>query len=230
LFNILRHRLQVDSLVTPVSDPSSLEDLRIGSVVEMTGTVNESPLQRIVDLMNNFLPFAEESVQMELRKTPTVKRNQRNQLNPEQRAALEAAEKAVEEVKAQLEQQKQLMKMVELIDQDLKRSPMVDVVVQGEGVAGFVSTSREYLTDDVTAAVLGGTFRVLGKVTAVDTRPDARIAVIRRGAMGAVFESAVEPMLGNMRSTAAASGLQIDIPEGQLKGPNVHLIPLAIFV
>ena len=69
------------------------------------------------------------------------------------------------------------MKMVELVDQDLKPSPMVDVVVQGGGVAGFVSASREFLTEDVTAGLLGGTFRVLGKVTAVDARPDARIAV-----------------------------------------------------
>lgn len=186
----------------------------------MTGRVDESPLRRLVDLMNNFLPFAEEHVESLLRKLPAAKRNQRNQLTPDQRNTLEAAETVRETAKAQMEEQKQLMKIVDLVDQDLSKSPITDLVVQGDGVAGFVSASREFLTDDVTAGVLGGTFKVLGKVTAVDTRENARTPVVRRGVMGAISESAIEPMLEQMRANADASGLQSTCPRASSEAPT----------
>ena len=70
----------------------------------MSGSIDESPLKRLVDLMNNFYPFMEESTQAALRQIPTVKPNQRNGLTPEQRAALQAAEGMVSAAKTQLEE------------------------------------------------------------------------------------------------------------------------------
>jgi hypothetical protein len=230
LFNSLRHRLYRDSSVTRVHTARDLSRAVSGSIVEMAGRIDESPLRRLVDLMNNFYPFMEEHAQAALRKIPTVKRNQRSGLSPEQRAMLELAESAAEQAKDQLEESKQLMRIVELIDQDMKGSPLSDLVVQGDGVAGFVSVHQDYLSDDMSAGLLGGTFKVLGKVTGVDSAADAHAPVVRRGAMGAVSESVIEPMLENMRNSAGASGLRIDLPEGQLRGPYLQMIPLAIFV
>jgi hypothetical protein len=230
LFNSLRHRLYVDSSVQRVRTARDLTSIVSGSIVEVSGSINESPLQRLVDFVKNIFPFVEEHVQAELKKLPTMKRNQRDRLSPDERAALEQMESGVAAIKAQLEGNKQTLKMIELIEQDLKSSPLSDFVVQGEGVAGFLSAHREFLTDDLTAGVLGGTFKVLGKVTAVDPAADAQAPVVRRGAMGAVSESVIDSMLDSMRNSAEESGIRLNLPEGQLRGPYVQLIPLAIFV
>jgi hypothetical protein len=230
LFNSLRHRLLLESVVQNIAAASDLASIAAGSIVEMSGRVDESPLQRLVDFVKNIFPFVEEHVQAELKKLPSVKRNQRDRLSTEERQQLELLEAGVAEIKAQLEGNQQTMKMMELIEQDLKASPLSDLVVQGDGVAGFLSAHRDFLTDDLTAGVLGGTFKVLGKVTAVDAAATAKAPVVRRGAMGALSESVIESMLSGMRDTAQNSGIRLDLPEGHLTGPYVQLIPLAIFI
>ena len=107
---------------------------------------------------------------------------------------------------------------------------MVDLVFRSPGISGLITANREYLSDDVTAALIGGQFRVLGKVTAVDTSADAETLVVRRGAMGAIAEASVLPMLEQMQENSRESGLNLDLPEGKITGPYVQVIPLAIFV
>jgi hypothetical protein len=230
LFNSLRHRLVIDDTVQEVRTSSDLATVSAGSLVEISGRIDESPLQRLVDFVKNIFPFVEEHVQAELKKLPTVKRNQRERMSTEQRQQVEVFEAGVAAMKAQVEGNKQTIKMMELIEQDLKSSPLSDLVVQGNGVAGFLSAHREFLTDDLTAGVLGGTFKVLGKATAVDSAATAQAPVVRRGAMGSLSESVIESMLRGMRDSAQNSGIRLDLPEGHLRGPYVQLIPLAIFI
>jgi hypothetical protein len=230
LFNTLRNRLFTDSTVRKIRTVQDLPKVVGGSIVELSGEVTEGPLQRLVDFVNNIFPFAQESIRRELAKLPDVRRGKRSQLSPEQLAELEHVEAAAAAFKLGLENIDETMRFIALIEQDLKNSPVVDFVVQGDGIAGFLAMHREFLTDDLVAGVLGGAFKVLGKVTAVNPSADARVAVVRRGAMGSLSEDTITEVLSNIQRTVVAAGLRLELPEGHLHGPHVQILPLAVFV
>jgi len=226
LFNRLRSRLLQDNLISQIRSGEELSDVSTGAVVEISGQLNEVPLKRIVDLFSDMWTFIEQQAPV----GPELTRRQRDALSQEQRQELEIAELARQAAAAQLEQNRGIKQMVDLVGTDLAKSPVVDLILKGNGLSALVTASRESLSDDVTASLLGGTFTILGKVTAVRPASDAETIVVRRGAMGAVAEASILPMLEQMNENGAESGLNLDLPDGKISGPYLQVIPLAIFV
>ena len=232
LFNRLRALLIRDHMVTQLEPGADLSSVSPGSVIEASGTLEESPLKKMVDVFGAIWPFLDGQQEIPAGPGAPNRRQQRQGggVTPEQRQALEMARVAREVAAAQQEQNKNVKKMVDLVGEDLAKSPVVDLVLRGSTISGLVTANREYLSDDVTASLVGGQFRVLGKVTAVDTDSGAETLVIRRGAMGAIAEASVLPMLEQMQENSRESGLNLDLPDGRITGPYVQVIPLAIFV
>jgi hypothetical protein len=163
--------------------------------VTVSGTIDVSPLETLVKIFNNLLPFLEQGDT-----TP-----------PQQELA-------------------STKQIVELIDRDLKSSPIVDLVLRREGLSVVITASRESFSDDVSAALLGGTFTLVGKVTAKETAPDAETLVVRRGAMGLIADAALTPMLQQASQAFESEGASLDLPDVRVKGPYIQVIPLAVYV
>jgi hypothetical protein len=231
LFNRLRALLVRDQIVTKLGPETNLSTVSPGSVIEVDGTLEETPLKKMVDIFGAISPFLDGQQEIPAAPVGPNRRQQRQGgVTPEQQQALQMARAAREVAVVQQEQNSSMKKMVDLVGEDLARSPVVDLVFRSPGISGLITANREYLSDDVTAALIGGQFRVLGKVTAVDTSADAETLVVRRGAMGAIAEASVLPMLEQMQENSRESGLNLDLPEGKITGPYVQVIPLAIFV
>jgi hypothetical protein len=181
-----------------------------------------------VDLFTDIWPFLEQ--QQTVPKEPELTRQQRSALTTEQKQALQIAAIARQAAMTQLEANRNIKQIVELVGDDLAKSPVVDLILKGDGLSALVTASREFLSDDVTASLVGGTFTMLGKVTAVNPASNAETLVVRRGAMGAIAEASALPMLKEMNEHGSEHGLNLDLPEGKIHGPYVQVIPLAIFV
>lgn len=230
LFNRLRVRLHEDGLLQTVDGATSLENVAPGSIVEISGNISESPVKGLIELMNSIWPFMEEDNSGSGKMRTSPNRSERRQLTSEQQAQLEAARLVQQAAELKREEMQQTRRLVDLVERDLAQSPVVDLLLVGDGVSALVTASREYLSDEVTASLVGGMFFLLGKVTSIDTAEDAETIVIRRGAMGAIAEATILPMLENMGEVARGAGLTVDFPSGKIIGPYMQIIPLAIFV
>ncbi|MEU0462488.1 hypothetical protein ABZ215_00630 [Amycolatopsis sp. NPDC006131] len=229
LFNRLRSRLHSDGLVQIISPDVDIAEVRPGALIEVTGTIETDPMRTIIDFFQSLWPFIEgehEKTQV----LPAVKRTQRRNMSPERRAELEALEVQQALAKEAFEEQQQTMKLVDMMKSDLESSPIVDLVLRNERVSGLITASREFFGTEVAAALLGGTFSLVGKVAAVNPRQDAETPVIRRGAMSTVINTGVVPMLELMRQNFEDHNIQLSVPDPFIKGPCLQVIPLAIFV
>ncbi|GAA1858585.1 hypothetical protein GCM10009836_43480 [Pseudonocardia ailaonensis] len=225
LFNRLRTRMQEDGYLHSIDPSGDLSGVETGMLIEVAGEFDESPLRKIVDVINSIWPFVEEETEKARKSIPVPKRNGKGGVPPEQRELAEAARLLVDQ---QIEGNKQTLRMAQLVEADLSNSPVVDLLLTAPKFSGIVTASRELLTEEVTAALMGGTFRIIGKVSAVDTSESAETLVVRRGAMGLIAEAAVLPMIEAMNKPG--SGIDLALPSGKLSGPVTQLIPLAIFV
>ena len=195
LFNRLRLRMNQQNVLKTVDSTSSLEAVSPGDLVTVSGTIDVSPLETLVKIFYDLLPFFEQG-------------------------------------DASLPQQELVStkQIVELIDRDLKSSPIVDLVLRREGLSVVITASRESFSDDVSAALLGGTFTLVGKVTAKETAPDAETLVVRRGAMGLIANAVLTPMLQQASQALESEGASLDLSDARVKGPYIQVIPLAVYV
>ncbi|WP_370968668.1 hypothetical protein [Amycolatopsis sp. cg9] len=231
LFNRLRSRLHADGLVREIPEGGSIVDVVSGDIVEVAGQFEATPLRLLIDFMKNVYPFAEEDAKKALAALPEVKRNQRRSGSQQGRAdELHQVDAAREEILKRIEEQEGIMRTIEILERDLLSSPMVDLIFRQSGFSGLVTANREYFTSEVAAALVGGRFSMIGKVTAVDVRENASNSVVRRGGMGAFANSIVVPMLKQMREDMPIHGVEIELPEAHIGGHYIQVIPLAIFV
>lgn len=227
LFNRLRFRLTQSGAIKTIDaeyDPDALS-LEPGDLVTISGKVEVSPLQVLVKTFQALLPFFTQS-NGDLPALPN--RDRQRSMTPQQAAEFEQLKEQREAAIQQREQMKETESIVSLVQNDIDASPVVDLVLRSEAMSVLITANRENFSDDVSAALLGGTFRLIGKVTAVNNSVDAETDVIRRGAMGAIARGAVLPLL--QLADSSGSGLALDVPEPTIRGRHLQVIPLAIYV
>lgn len=228
LFNRLRLGLKQQNVLKTVNAGAGVSSLSPGALVEVAGTIEASPLETLVKTFNDMLPFIERGSggQQPLQ----VNRARRRSMTPEELAELELLEQ--QQATARQEQQglEDTKRIVALIEQDFQASPVVDLVLRRNDLSVIITASRDFFSEDVNAALLGGTFTLVGKVTAVAAAADAQTMVVRRGAMGLIANAAITPMLQQARQVFALQGLTLDLPDAQITGPYLQVIPLAVYI
>jgi hypothetical protein len=122
------------------------------------------------------------------------------------------------------------LRIFELMKQDLATSPVVDVLLQRSDMAALITANREYFSEDVNATLLGGTFTLIGKVSAVQPNVDSEMVTVNRGAMGLIAQASFGPALEQMKEHFRESGVTFDTPGVTISGPYIQVLPLAIFI
>ena len=229
LFNRLRFRLSQQGAIKSISEGSAADLLSLspGDLISVSGVVEISPLQVIVKTFNDLLPFFDQD-ESSLPRLPN--RGQRRNLNPEEQAELSQAEQLRAAAAQQRKQLAETKKIVELVERDIQSSPIVDLVLRANGISALVTASRESFTDEISAVLVGGTFTLLGKVTAVSIDPEAETDVVRRGAMGILARDAILPMLELAGKPPEEGGIGLQVPDAVVRGRHLQVIPLAIYV
>jgi len=205
-----------------------VSDVGPGALIEVAGTIEASPLETLIKTFRDILPFIEQGSNGQ--QPIQVNRGRRRSMNPEQLAQLELLEQ--QQAVARQEQQglEDTKKIVGLIEQDFQASPVVNLVLRRHDLSVIITASRDFFSEDVNAALLGGTFTLIGKVTAVEAAADAHTMVVRRGAMGLIANAAIMPMLQQVRQVFELQGMALELPDAQIEGPYLQVIPLAIYI
>ena len=201
LFNKLRASMREKDLIKRIDDPADLANVTPGDIVELGGVVVGNPLAALLDFINSIRPFVD----------PAMFEQSANAENADGDYSLS------------------LGRMFELIEMDMKRSAVVDLLLKGR-ISTIVTADSENFTSGVGERLLMGTFKLVGKVASVELRPDTVIPIVRRGAMGILAQRVLEDMFSNFVENLRENGVNFAIPEVVVKGPSLQVLPLAIFV
>ena len=170
-----------DALIrVPSSDAFS--DLAVGRLVEIQGEIIGNPLKQILDLLAALGPYfglvidepTPDVVPAKQPQSRTSKRPSQGKSGVPQLASLSG----------QQTPELTLQDMLRVLKREVKRSSVLDLLMEGsDGVKAVLTVSRELLTPEVEAYLIGGSFNVIGKVSAI-LNASQNINLIRRTVFG----------------------------------------------
>ncbi len=217
LFNLLRHELVEGSRIKVIESEGHLGELKIGDLVEISGEVIGNPLQQMLDLFFQLVPYFGYEVEMLMK--PKKRKDPSRSGNPAVRAESATASGDLSE--------EDTFRFLATMRQDLDRSSMRDLVLLGpEGIRAVLALSTEFLTPAAADRLLGGRFTVVGKVTRV-LGDEEIINLTRRTAIGLGGPELSRGLVTELRQT---EDLFVEIGDPIVEPPALQLLPLAVFV
>jgi hypothetical protein len=198
---------------TPLCTQTDLAAVSIGDVVDVRGSFLGNPLFTALDFVATMLPLVigpEAPVDARPRRPPAT--------------AVAAAARAASDDEAGT--QRVLVGTVLAARDGLRASAVVDMLVRTpDGLTAVVVLDRSTLTPAGEEQLRDGTFRVVGKVTAV-LDSDDHVNLFRRTPIGATGVQASRDMLTEL----IEAGVAIDVSDPVVQGPAVQILPLAVLV
>ena len=141
--------------------------LKIGDFVELEGELQKNPLIEFLDAFIDIYKlvdiFSEES-----------------HLGNKNKA------------KAQEKKNQKLIKQIKSFSDELKHSGTIDFILSSEEGEIVLSTQEQYLSNDNISEILGGTFKVLGKVIAICEDDSNSINLLRKTTLSLLSEEMLE--------------------------------------
>lgn len=232
LFNLLYDYLVEDEQVIPLSDPSQLDKMRSGQLVEVAGEYLGNPLEETLAVLGSFLPYLLAQQEAKKQSSTPAKGQQRRSGNPAKRQNVTdpqavAAAAIQEAMQQQMDEASELgVRAMIQMSEDIKGVPVHDLLFRTAGNLDAVLTvDSEYYSAATHEYLRAGEFRVVGKVTRVITG-DRKINLTRRTVLGAAQPEVAQELIGGMRNESFA----LDVPDPIVSAPAVQILPMAIFL
>lgn len=200
LLSKFRTTLEKEKLLDTSSDISSM---KIGSFIELEGELQKNPLidymEKIVAMFRMADIFSDEP-----------------ELGNKKNGAL------------QKKKENQTLKQIKDFSNELKHSGTVDFILNGSEGTIVLSVQEQYLANDNISEILGGRFKVLGKVIAVCKDDSAYIDLLRKTTLSILKDETLADIFAGFKSEDMQ---QFNLPElvTKIKGPAMIVIPIAIY-
>lgn len=130
--------------------------------------------------------------------------------------------------KTQEKENQKIIKQIKSFSDELKHSGTIDFILSSEQGDIVLSTQEQYLSNDNISEILGGTFKVLGKVIAICEDDSNNINLLRKTTLSLLPEELLEEVFAGFKSGEVE---QFNLPEfkTKIKGPAMIVIPIAIY-
>ena len=130
--------------------------------------------------------------------------------------------------RAKKENDQKIIKQIRSFSDELKHSGTIDFILSNEKGEIVLSTQEQYLSNDNISEILGGTFKVLGKVIAICENDTESINLLRKTTLSIMPEDYLEEMFATFKSDDMK---ELNLPEfkTKIKGPAMIVIPIAIY-
>lgn len=195
--------IENDLLLQSSSDTFDFSNIQFGDFVEIQGTLQKNPLietlERFHDIFRVSELFSEVPALGEKKKT-----------------------------KNNNQEQKKIERQISSLLEELTVSGTVDFILKNADSTFVLSAQEQYLTNDNISELIGGEFKVLGKVIKVTTESDNSINLLRK----TVLNSLDDDSLKEIQDSFAKSGLEnYNFPPivTTIKHPAAIIIPIAIY-
>lgn len=180
-----------------------ISNMKIGDFIEVEGELQKNPLINCMDIFVDVLRMADIFAE-------------KPQLNAKTQA------------KAQKQQQDETMKKIKSFASELKHSGTVDFILSDSAGTVVLSAQEQYLSNDNISEILGGHFKVLGKVIAICADKTESIDLLRKTTLSILPNDLLADMFLCLQNEDMK---QYNLPElkTEISGPAVIVIPVAIY-
>lgn len=227
LFNLLYDQLQAESMLKTFGGAAEdLSTLVIGDLVQVTGRYVGNPLEDVLAVVNQLLPYFAPDASTSAREASSHREAGRSG-NPAKKAA--ARPRTPEELAAQAAEESSRfgMAVVQQMYVEIQSSSVSDVMLRTDSGLRIVATvAREFLTEQVAAMLRSSHATVLGKITALPGESES-INLTRRTAMGAMDGEQARDILN---SFTGDDGMAWNTEDPIVNGPTAQIMPLAIYI
>ena len=177
--------------------------MKIGDFIEVEGELQKNPLINCMEIFTDMIRMADiftEEPQLGGKTKAKTKQTENNKLY------------------------KQLNSFLE----ELKHSGTIDFVLDDEKGTVVLSAQEQYLSNDNISEIIGGRFKVLGKVIAICRTKDDSVDLLRKTSLAIISEGMLSQIFAGFKDDDLK---QFNLPELKTKinGPAVIVIPIAIY-
>lgn len=180
-----------------------ISNMKVGDFVEIEGDLQKNPLINYMDIMMDIFRMAEIF-------------SEEPQLGNKTQA------------KAKKEQDNKILKQVQSFNEELKHTGTVDFILSDKQGKAVLSVQEQYLSNDNISEIVGGRFKVLGKVIYVCKEETEEINLLRKTSLSILSEELISEIFASLKSDDMK---QFNLPEliTKINGPAVIIIPVAIY-
>lgn len=200
LFSKFRSYLFESNLVKNIND---FKELKEGDFIEIEGQLEKNPLIESLESFVNLMHMAE--IFSDKQQPGNGKKSQR-----------------------QNGRGKTIVQQMDSFIKELTHSGTIDFVLSDEHANAVLSVQEQYLANDNISEIIGGRFKVLGKVISVCRDEEDNIDLLRKTSLANLSEEIKTEILSTFNSDKMS---QFKLPEmkTKIKGPAVIVIPVAIY-
>ena len=180
-----------------------VSDIAIGDFIEIEGELQKNPLINYMDIFMDIFRMAGIFSEKPKLGDKTQARNQKRQ-------------------------EDETVKQIKSFADELKHSGTIDFILTNGDRTVVLSAQEQYLSNDNISEIIGGHFKVLGKVIAICKDEKEKIDLLRKTTLSVLPPSLMTEMFTGLQNDEAK---QFNFPElkTQISGPAVIVIPVAIY-
>lgn len=204
LFSKFKAKLEEnDLLISGVEGLRDINKINSGDFIEIAGVLQKNPMVNILEKAIDVFRMAEI-----FQETPQLG-------NKKQAANNKAGDNKV-------------VKQMKLFLDELKVTGTVDFVVKSDFSTIVLSVQEKYLENDNISELIGGNFKVLGKVIKVCKDENESINLLRKTTLDILNEDNLKEFTDVFKSTEF---MEFNLPQLQVKipAPSAIIIPIAIY-
>lgn len=131
------------------------------------------------------------------------------------------------QAKTQKQKEDETVKQIKQFADELKHSGTIDFILSDKKGSVVLSAQEQYLSNDNISEIIGGNFKVLGKVISICKEETDTIDLLRKTTLAILPEELLKDMFSGLETDLN----QFNLPElkTQIPSPAVIVIPIAIY-
>lgn len=178
--------------------------IQVGDFIEVEGELQKNPLINYMDIFIDLFRMAEIFEDKPQLGKKTQANNQKKKEN-------------------------ETIKQIKSFADELKHSGTIDFILSNSKGKAVLSAQERYLANDNISEIIGGHFKVLGKVISICKEDTENIDLLRKTSLSILSEELLNEMFSAFQT---ADMKQFNLPELKTKilGPAIIIIPVAIYV
>ena len=177
--------------------------MQVGDFIEVEGELQKNPLINYLELFIDLFRMADIFAEKPQLGNKTQVNNQRQQEN-------------------------KMLNQIKSFSDELKHSGTIDFILSDKKGTAVLSAQEQYLANDNVSEIIGGRFKVLGKVISICKDDTEEIDLLRKTSLSILSEGLLNEMFTGFKNEDMK---QFNLPELKTKitGPAVIVIPVAIY-
>lgn len=132
------------------------------------------------------------------------------------------------QAKTQKQQENKAIQQIKSFAEELRHSGTIDFILSDKNETTVLSVQEQYLANDNISEIIGGRFKVLGKVISVCKDESEDINLLRKTSLAILSEESLKEIFSAFQNEDLN---QFNLPKlvTKIKGPAVIVIPIAIY-